>query len=280
MKHQVNVLSLEKYLLGELPEKKAKELETLLQREPALKVTLEEMDRSSRDFLDSHPAERVVPVILSRYAREISSPRAKSPSERSRPWKRFLLLSPAAAAAAALALLLVFHPWGRKKVPLPALDTTPDTTIVKGLSPIDLTKTQLLVFRRRGEQAELVKNGQWAREGDLFQLAYVSGAERYGLILSLDGRGRVTRHFPMPPGKPCLLELNTKILLPVAIELDDAPRFERFFFITSPYPIDVEDVLRRAADLAGDPDRAAKEEIDLPSDCHQSSLIVYKGRPQ
>jgi hypothetical protein len=176
--------------------------------------------------------------------------------------------------------LLIFRPWDKRDSILPFLDTFPDTTIVKGMPAINFEKTQLLIFRRQGAQAELVENGQWAREGDLLQLAYVSGAERYGLILSLDGRGRVTRHFPLPPGKPSLLELNTKVLLPVAIELDDAPLFERFFFITSRDPIEEDDILRRAADLAGNPDRAKREEIDLPPGYRQSSLIVYKGKPQ
>jgi hypothetical protein len=276
MKQQVNILTLEKYLLGELSEEKAKDLGSLLDQEPAWKTALEEMESSNRDFLSRHPAERVVPLILDRYAREISGRRPEPPPERSRLWKRILLLSPAAAAA--LVLLLIFHPWDRKGAVLPFLDTFPDTTIIKGLPAVDLAKTQLLLFRRRGEQAELVENGQWAREGDLLQLAYVSADEPYGLILSLDGRGRVTRHFPMAPGKPSPLKLKVKVILPVAIELDDAPNFERFFFITSRELIDEDEVLRRAAALAANPERAAREEIDLPAGCRQSSLIVYKGK--
>ena len=274
MKHQVNILSLEKYLLGELSEEKAKHLGALLDREPAWKTTLEEMENSNRDFLSRHPAEHIVPLILDRYAREISGRRPEPPPERSRPWKRILLLCPAAAAA--LVLLLIFRPWDRKGAVLPFLDTFPDTTIIKGLPAVDLAKTQLLLFRRRGEQAELVENGHWAQEGDLLQLAYVSAEEPYGLILSLDGRGRVTRHFPMALGKPSPLKLKAKVILPVAIELDDAPNFERFFFITSREPIDEDDVLRRAAALAANPERAAREDIDLPAGCRQSALFVYK----
>jgi len=276
MKQQVNILILEKYLLGELSEEKAKDLGSLLDQEPAWKTALEELESSNRAFLSRHPAERVVPLILDRYARQISGRQPESLPKRSRPWKRILLFSPAAAAAAALVLLLIFRPWDRKDAVLPFLDTFPDTTIIKGLPAVDLAKTQLLLFRRRGEQAELVQNGHWAQEGDLLQLAYVSAVEPYGLILSLDGRGRVTRHFPMALGKPIPLKLNTKVILPVAIELDDAPDFERFFFITSREPIDEDDVLRRAAALAANPERAAREEIDLPAGCRQSSLIVYK----
>jgi hypothetical protein len=272
----VNALVMEKYLLGELRGEKAAELEAAVARDPGLKKALEEMERSGRDFLSRFPAERIVPAILDRYRRKTSHPKAGPLFRPSRPWKRFLLLAPGVAAAA-LALLLILHPRPRKGIDLAGLDTSTDTTIIKGIPVVDLTKTQLLVFRRQGDKAELMQSGRTAAEGDLLQLAYVSGADLYGLILSLDGRGRVTKHFPLAPGLPGRLDLRTKVILPVAIELDDAPLFERFFFITSLRPIDEDDVLRRAAGLAADAGRAVQENLDLPEGLNQTSLIIYKG---
>ncbi len=280
MKQRFSVLVMEKYLLGELGDPMVRDFEAELARNPALRETLEAMKSSSRDFLVRFPAERIVPGILDRYAREISMPGKAVPSERASSGfrKRFFFLAPAAAATAVLALLLVLRPWDRGKPNVIGLDMSHDATIIKGFPVVDLKKTQLLVFRRKGDQAEILNTGQSAKEGDLLQLAYVSGAERYGMILSIDGRGQVTLHFPLAPGAGGFLELNTKFLLPTAIELDDAPRFERFFFITSHVPIDEDDVLRRAAVLAADPDRAGREALDLPKDLNQSSLIVYKGK--
>jgi hypothetical protein len=276
---RVNALVMEKYLLGELKGKKASEFEATVARDPDLRRAVQEMERSNRDFLARFPAERIVPAILDRYRLKTSPPkvglRFRSPS---RPGKRFLLLAPGLAAA--LALLFILHPWPRKGLDLAGLDNSADRTIIKGTPAIDLSRTQLLIFRRRGDQTELLESGRQAAEGDLLQLAYVSGAETYGLILSLDGRGHVTKHFPLAWGLSGRLDLKTKVILPVAIELDDAPLFERFFFVTSFEPIDEEGVLRRAAELAGDLSRAATENLDLPKELSQTSFIVHKGKPR
>lgn len=276
----ISILTLEKHLLGELRGSRAREVEARLARDHALRRTVEEMERSNREFHIRFPAEKIVPEILGRYARQSGRAEAAVPSEQTpaRTRRRFFLIVPAAAAAAALALLLVLRPWDRAVTGVPVLDTSPDTTIIKGLTAVDLKKTQLLIFRRLGEQAELMQDGQSAAEGDLLQLAYVSGGEPFGLILSLDGRGRVTRHFPLAPGRPSSLELNAKVLLPVAIELDDAPLFERFFFVTSDKPIDEDEVLRLASELASDPLRAGQAPLSLPQGLNQSSLVILKGK--
>lgn len=279
-KHPINVLVLEKYLLGELGEDENRKLEDRLERDPAVKKALEDMERSNREFFSRFPPERVVPDILARCAGKTIPSRENIPPRPRRARKRMFYLAPAAAAAAALVLLLVLDPRPGGKSGFVGIDTTPDTTIIKGLSAVDLNKTQLFVFRRRGEQAELMKDGQSAAEGDLLQLAYVSGAEPYGLILSLDGRGEVTRHFPLAPGRPSRLEIKAKVLLPMAVELDDAPHFERFFFVTSLRPIDEDEVLRLASELASDPRRAGRDALALPEGLNQSSLIIYKGNGQ
>jgi hypothetical protein len=51
------------------------------------------------------------------------------------------------------------------------------------------------------------------------------------------------------------LETHQKVLLPDAIELDDAPVFERFFFVSSGSPPDAAAILNEARDLAARPDR-------------------------
>jgi hypothetical protein len=87
----------------------------------------------------------------------------------------------------------------------------------------------------------------------------------------------VTRHFPVEEGGSTLLALNKRILLPSALELDDAPGFERFFLVTSAAPIDVETVLARAAALAKDPAAAKHGDLDLAAGLKQTSVLVLKG---
>jgi hypothetical protein len=112
---------------------------------------------------------------------------------------------------------------------------------------------------------------------DLLQLAYIAAKESHGVILSIDGNGNVTLHFPDKKNHPTSLEQDKKILLPNAIELDNAPGFERFFFITSGVEINAAEILRKAGTLANNPDRAKKDNMALPESLNQYSIIIIKG---
>jgi len=148
---------------------------------------------------------------------------------------------------------------------------------VKGISHIDLTKTQLLVFRKNKEDVEILDSGTLSNKGDLLQLAYVAAHEPYGIILSIDGRGEISLHFPEDKNGSTELLMNKKSLLPHAIELDDAPDFERFFFITSKNKINVQDVLLLVEELAKNPGRLRESELDLAEGMEQYSVLIIKG---
>ena len=77
------------------------------------------------------------------------------------------------------------------------------------------------------------------REGDEIQLRYAVPEKCFGLLFSMDGNGALTLHMgdgvkaiELTPGK-----MNS---LPFAYKLDDAPYFEKFFFVTSPKEFAVE----------------------------------------
>jgi hypothetical protein len=61
------------------------------------------------------------------------------------------------------------------------------------------------------------------------------------------------------------------------LELDDAPRWERFYFITGNAPFDVAPVLQAAnrIDIESPLDRA--EKLDLPKDLDQFVVSLEKG---
>ena len=78
------------------------------------------------------------------------------------------------------------------------------------------------------------------REGDEIQLRYAVPEKCFGLLFSMDGNGALTLHMgdgvkaiELTPGK-----MNS---LPFAYKLDDAPYFEKFFFVTSPKEFAVEE---------------------------------------
>jgi len=136
---------------------------------------------------------------------------------------------------------------------------------------------RLIAFRQVGDQIEKLDADAVVHEGDLLQLRYNAGGNAYGVIASLDGAGVVTLHFPLREDAPTTMAAKTTTL-PHAYALDDAPKFERFFIITSAEPIDVPRSLAAMRALASRPD-GGDTELDLPPGLHQWSLRLRKGTP-
>jgi anti-sigma-K factor RskA len=271
----INDYVLERYVLGELPGKRAKKIKKWLKTDIQIREKIEEIEESNREILTQYPPDFVVPKIMSRH---ISSTRDEI-EEIIRPkpvfFKRILYASPAFAAA--LVIIFILFPLRKEDVNLPVDHTQQDEPLVKGKQEIDMSKPQLLVHRKRNDRIELLKNGARAKAGDLLQLLYIAAKDSHGVILSIDGNGNVTLHFPDKKNDPTSLEQDKKILLPNAIELDNAPAFERFFFITSGVEINAAEILKKAETLASNPDRAKKDNIDLPENVNQYSIIIIKG---
>jgi len=96
------------------------------------------------------------------------------------------------------------------------------------------------------------------------------------VIVSIDGRGAVTLHFPADAGASTALEPGAHNV-PDGFQLDDAPSFERFFLVTSDAPIDVKTVVAAAEALAlrG----GSTGPLALPAGLKQTSSIVHKESP-
>jgi len=148
-----------------------------------------------------------------------------------------------------------------------------ETTRVKGAA-------RLLAFRHAGDRAEPLDPDALVRAGDLIQLRYNAGGKSFGVIASIDGAGAVTLHYPgsedAPPEDTALSPKPTALAHSYA--LDDAPRFERFFFVTADRPIDLAPCLAALRSLAQRGD-AASASLELPAGLHQSSLRLRKPTP-
>jgi hypothetical protein len=126
--------------------------------------------------------------------------------------------------------------------------------------------------------AERIAPGAPARAGDLVQLGYVAAGRRFGVIVSLDGRGGVTRHWPLDGARAAALTMGREVLLPDSFRLDEAPHFERFIFITSDRPFEIARVLDAARELAGRPD-ARDARLPVAPGLAETSLVVSKETP-
>ena len=114
-------------------------------------------------------------------------------------------------------------------------------------------------------------------EKDVLQLSYVAVGRKYGVIFSIDGRGIVTVHYPYAEnGATPELEQGGEIYLRYAYELDDAPLFERFFFVTSDKPFNIAIVEKAARLLASKTGQARNTDLKLPSGFEQYSFLLNK----
>ena len=261
----INEYYLERFALGELSEEDNEDIRRLVSTNPELQDALEELKSSNRDILALYPP----PIVRASLLTQIQQTPHKS-----FPLRRIFTIS--SVLAAFLVLILVI-PLFKKEPRIIYPDSVPDITLAKGIPAVDLSKTQLLVYRKIQDKVEIMTDGKRASTGDLLQLAYVTAEETHGVILSIDGRGLVSLHFPGETGGSTVLELNKQFLLKNAIELDDAPGFERFFFLTSGSPIDVDAVLKKVRDQAEDAEFVKIRELDLPESLQQYSILILKG---
>jgi anti-sigma factor RsiW len=258
----------ERYLLDELPGKKRRQLEKLLEQDPALRAELERMRLSDRQILSSYPPERVIPEILKRAA--LDRPRPES----TRRWRLAWVAAPVLALA--VFLLLILPPLLQRRLVNPGEARPEDYVGMKGDGVLSRAAARLQLYRRSGDGSEQLQDGSPARAGDRLQVAFFPGKQTHGVILSIDGAGAVTLHFPDKTEGDTALPGGSRVFLPRSYELDEAPLFERFFFITAQAPLPTAAILEKARALAADRARAMTGDLDLPGGCKQFSLLIRK----
>jgi len=250
----------ERLALGELPAHLRADIEAQLSAEPNGDARLEVLRESDAEILEQLPATDVIAEIEMRRRTLVAADRQQS---RRRMW----IGGGVVAAAAAITLLFVL-PRSMVSDTAPAIDDGHEVTRPKG-------DARLLLHRKVGDRTEKLDHNSIAHLSDRIQLFYRGAGATHGVIASLDGRGEVTVHFP-DDGQPTRLQ-SGQVKLQHSYELDDAPRFERFFFVTSPSPIDVAVVTSRVRKLASDLRTARTKKLSLPTGLSQWTFVLRKG---
>jgi hypothetical protein len=214
-------------------------------------------------FFAQHPVDDTVRAIEAR-ARVAA---ARHNAEPRRSWSLGTLVAPLALAAVALMFVVIAQdPEGRAK----QHDPGPEVTTAKGTP-------RLLVYRQREAGAERLVQGSVALPGDRLQVSVLGAGTREGVIVSVDGRGAVTLHWPEQATGSARMK-SGEHRLPHAYELDDAPRFERFFLVTTEGQADVGAVVGAAEQLAA-AGAADAQPLVLPKGYEQTSTLVRKVAP-
>ncbi|MFO0582435.1 MAG: hypothetical protein U0229_09200 [Anaeromyxobacter sp.] len=247
---------LERLAADDLPPAEAQALRARLAAEPGGEERLRALRTSDAELLLRHPA-RVIAAEVHR--RSDLRPAPRRPLVTFAPW-----LAAAAAVLVAVPLAL--------RAPRQGDDAGVDGERTKGLS------ATLVLHRRTSDGAEVLGPGARARGGDLIQVGYVSAGAPYGAIVSIDGAGNVTRHWPMDGDRAAPLDAGREVLLPESFRLDDAPGFERFVLVTGKEPFGLAPVLGAARDVAARAD-AGQALLPLPKGLAQSSALLPKVTP-
>jgi len=262
----------ERLALGELGPEEAADVRRRLEAEGrSPEVAIAALAASSQEILAAHPAVEVAAAVRRRAAATTTS-RAPAPA---RPLLRGLVLgAPLAGAGLAFALMVVRPTSMPAPVPAPAAGNPEYIGIKGGNGPV-AAGPRLVVYRQGRGGTERLADGARAAHGDLVQLATAGGGGAWGVVLSIDGAGRVTLHWP-EGGGPAGSLAAAETRLPSAYELDDAPAFERFLLVSADGPFEVGSVLDAARALAAHPGTARVAPLPIGGRFRQASLTLDK----
>ena len=230
----ISDIEIERFVQGELRSDRLAEIERLRAEDPVLSARIVAVTDSDREILETYPPRQMAAAI--REAAKQSDAPGHGPLR--------IALPAFGAAVAAVVLTVVFLPPSRN--PATRSDASQTESAVEPTRLKGPTSPSLFVFRKGETGDERLLSGQSATAGDVVQLKYSAKGATYGVIFSIDGRGTVTLHYPGNDRAKTALEQKGTHALNFSYELDDAPLYERFFFVTANHPIDPKEVIERA----------------------------------
>ncbi len=131
---------------------------------------------------------------------------------------------------------------------------------------------RVLVYKKsQTVEPKLLTNGALCQRGDLIQLGFIT-EPGHAVLLSFDGNGSTTLHWP--ENGQTAVDGGTKVL-DFSLELDAAPKFERFVLVTSPNEIRIQDVMAQAKEVAQSSEPET-EALQLSGGERQTSFLVRK----
>ncbi|OWV14100.1 hypothetical protein [Fibrobacter sp. UWB5] len=222
--NKISDFKLERYLLGELSEKEMRELQERELSDEIFAARVAEMRLQGKRFLAENPFADLEERIEAAEAAGNSAEKAG---------QNILWLKVAAALVIALGIFSVVvlnrdvatydNNAASMEVAMADVD---DGTRIKGM------QASLEVWKKTGDSAVQMVNLGDAYEGDEIQLRYRVPQKCFGMLFSMDGNGTITMH--MGEGNKAIeLEPGKMTTLPFAYKLDNAPKFEKFFLLTS-----------------------------------------------
>ena len=221
--NKISDFKLERYLLGELSEKEMRELQERELSDEIFAARVAEMRLQGKRFVAENPF----------VALEAKMAAAEQSVNDEHNVVSIMWLKVAAALVIALGVFSMVllnrnvETFDSKDAAMQvAMADVDDGTRIKGM------QVSLEVWKKTGDSAVQMVNLGDAHEGDEIQLRYRVPQKCFGMLFSMDGNGTITMH--MGEGNKAIeLEPGKMTTLPFAYKLDNAPKFEKFFLLTS-----------------------------------------------
>lgn len=251
MKKHIPEIYLEQLYLNELSPQKAGSID-FTESENQLKG----IELSNKEIIEQYPPAFIKEGII----RKLNSKTEKQAKKQD---FRFYILRAVPIAAALVILTLNLSQLYKTQTPNEIIRS-------KGLTP------ELSIYIDKNNSPAELFNNDFVSESDLIQLTYNAAGNKYGVIFSIDGRGVITLHYPENDNTTPFIDPNGSHALPFSYELDDAPKFERFFFISSKQEFNISTILKSAEIIGNSGSPETIDTLDLTKEFDQQTIILKK----
>lgn len=227
---------LEKYLTGDLPASEMRELRELEATDEVFAGRVRMFREDNLAILRKMPFKSLEAKLDARDARENGARGANGTVSADRKTAvSFKLVKFASAAVLVFAFVAVaVFMNGERTISSTAdgaagqvaMADVEDGTRIKGM------ESRMEIWKKTTQGIVQLENLSDASEGDEIQLRYSVPQKCFGILFSMDGNGTLTMHMGNE-NKAIALEPGKMVTLPFAYKLDNAPKFEKFFLLTS-----------------------------------------------
>ena len=215
--------------------------------------SLKKLKESNQEILDKYTPEQMRIKVMEKIANKDNNQTVKSKAKYSPDFARYIKF---AAAAVLLCAIMIPMTLRERSISIATNPAAVETVRVKGnadAKAFENRNPKINLYRQDGDKITSLKNGAFAKSGDVIQITYNAGNKNYGVIFSVDGNGNITRHFPEDSwqAEPLLHNYN-ETPLDFSYELDNAPNFECFVMVTSKEQFtldDLEDKIKNKTDI-------------------------------
>lgn len=229
MKFNFSDLQLEKYVLNELDSELMININELLKTDNVLAQKIERIKNENEAFTSDiyrNELKYIKSLVESRTSKYSRVENLKKYFQ----FSHMLKFSTVIGCFMFVVLSLPFINLADKK-------TIESTERIKGHRP------HLEIYKKHDNRVTRLYNNSVVKRGDLLQVSYIGAAQKYGVILSIDGNKTVSIHYPSSDNYMGKLIKNNSVILSNSFELDGSPKFERFFFFTSNKKIKIKRIL-------------------------------------